>query len=189
MTGVLRLFVRPPLRWWACAAAALLVLNIGGYAFVAGPALTAVEEEERAWAKARADLTRRLIERRAEADVERFRVTLLERKEFAQLVVRVTELARGHGLVLPAVNYAIQDLKEAALAKVSMAFAVSGEYDAFRRFLSDVERAREFLTIEELSLTKAKGGGLSVQVKAAAHLRRSSPRQRGDGSGEGSGSG
>ena len=168
----LRALLRP-VRWGVAAVAVLVVTTAAFHAVAVAPATQAAEAREQAWVRARADLARILMERRAAADIERFRGMLLERKGFSRLAVRVTGLAREHDLLLPDIGYSIRDLKDADLAKVSMAFTVNGEYGALRQFLSDLERAQEFLTIEELSLTKTPGkrGGLSVQVQLAAYLR------------------
>ncbi len=181
--------VRQPVWWPAAALAVGLAVNLALYALAVRPTDRAVEAREQVWAKSRADLAARVLQRQARADLEQATRPLLERKAFARLVVRVTEFARQHRLALPDVGYSTRDLKDVGLAKVSMAFTVSGEYGAFRRFLSDVEQAPEFLTIEDLSLTKVSGktGILNVQVQLAAYLRASgsqepaAPKGRGEG--------
>lgn len=164
---------------WAAALTVGLVVNLAVYTLAVRPTERTVTAREQTWAMGRADLAARVLQRQAQADLEQATRPLLERKAFARLVVRVTELVRRHRLALPDVGYTMRELKDGGLAKVSMAFIVSGEYGAFRRFLSDVERAPELLTIEDLSLTKVSGktGLLNVQVKLAAYLRTSASRE------------
>jgi Type II secretion system (T2SS), protein M subtype b len=79
----------------------------------------------------------------------------------------VRSLARKAGLEPRAFSYPEEDIDDYGLIKRSSIFSVEGTYPELRQFLYLLEASRSFLTVEEINLAGASGGGPELRIDIA----------------------
>ncbi len=79
----------------------------------------------------------------------------------------VRSLARKAGLEPRAYSYPEEDIDDYGLIKRSSLFQVEGTYAELRQFLHLLEASRSFLTVEEINLAGASGGGPELRIDIA----------------------
>lgn len=160
-------------------------VNVGVYALAVYPLSLKVAASERRAAAARAELqaaerdqaTTQVSLGRAEqadADLQRFyRDTLPASIEGARRMsyAKLATLADHHGLVVERRSYDRDTGYRGRLHKLNIRMALSGEYRDIRAFLHALETSREFLVIEDVSLSEGvrPGAPLSVAVDLATY--------------------
>jgi hypothetical protein len=160
-------------------------VNVGVYALAVYPLSLKVAASERRAAAARAELqaaerdqaTTQVSLGRAEqadADLQRFyRDTLPLSIEGARRMsyAKLATLADHHGLVVERRSYDRDTGYRGRLHKLNIRMALSGEYRDIRAFLHALETSREFLVIEDVSLSEGvrPGAPLSVAVELATY--------------------
>lgn len=79
----------------------------------------------------------------------------------------VRSLASKAGLEPRAYSYPEEDIDDYGLIKRSSIFQVDGTYAELRQFLNFLEASRSFLTVEEIHLAGASGGGPELRIDIA----------------------
>jgi Tfp pilus assembly protein PilO len=121
---------------------------------------------EEAALEARRDLVRRGAEEAAVAERKLFETqetltrffaeTLGEREErIAPLIEEIYRTTRAAGLRPDAISY--RSVDEPGTDALTMTFSVEGGYADVRRLLSEIERSRRFLVVEQLGLAGGSG--------------------------------
>jgi Tfp pilus assembly protein PilO len=157
----------------ACALVALAADAVV-YAVVLGPSRAMVERTEGAWQGERDRIARFKTYQQAHAEVTKLIAGATARDDLPKVVTTMAALAKRRGLQIPEINYQPERIDLKDFQKVVLAFSLSGPYANVRRFLDDLERSSPFLTVESLTLARAKKrseGDLEVQVRVAAYLR------------------
>jgi len=84
------------------------------------------------------------------------------------------EIAARNGIAADAIGYthkAVEGTDD--MVRFTAAFPLNGDYTSLRKFLRDVESARNFLIIDGIELTKSKEGGviLSLVIQVSTIFR------------------
>jgi type IV pilus assembly protein PilO len=168
---------RRRLAFWLPALAFFLVnlvaLAVYPVRFAGRAEVTAAELDE-----ARAELGALADERRdLEAEVAtigRTRVAVAslyadrfstESRRLTRVIAEVKELASRSGLSPSTVSYPQEPLEDYGLRRRSFVFSVQGSYPDLRKFINLLELSDTFLTLEQVGLSTASGGVLSIQVR------------------------
>lgn len=103
---------------------------------------------------------------RAGTDLEHLRGEVLSTKRVRMIDVQfeLANLARRFGINLKRVQYENEVLADEGMERFGMVVPLEGGYASLRRFLQAVEKSREFLVIEEVSLAGKEGGGNLLQL-------------------------
>lgn len=107
--------------------------------------------------------------------------------EFTSLTMAISDLGRAERVLIPGMNYGVQQKKEDGLPiMASVSFTATGEYAAIYRFIHRLETAKSYLVIESLNAVRAaksdndKGAATLVvfHIKVATFLRPNPPTGR-----------
>jgi Tfp pilus assembly protein PilO len=128
----------------------------------------AAERDERA---ARATIDRAA---RADTDLQQFYTQTLPASVEASrrmTYARLAQLAAEHGIAIERRSYDVDTTYLGRLKKLKMGLSLSGEYSDIREFLRALERAPEFIVIENVALSEsgARDVGLLVTVQLATY--------------------
>ncbi len=161
------------------------LVNVGMYGLVVYPLSLKVAGSERRATAARTQLlaaerdeltTRASLARaeQADGDLQRFyRETLPSSVEAARRMsyAKLATLADHHDLVVERRSYDPATDYRGRLHKLNISMALSGEYRDIRAFLHALETSREFLVVEDVSLSEGArpGAPLAVAVRLATY--------------------
>ena len=106
-----------------------------------------------------------------ERDLAEFRKRLIPKEQFASFLGRLFETAHSDKLAIKGVNYKPTPVKgEPGLFSYQIAFTVTGDYKLIKRFIADLTRFPELVTVDDLSLDNhsptVEAVGLKVQLSA-----------------------
>ena len=143
----------------------------------AASAATALRAAEQDYASARALVSGKS---RAEEELTTFYGKVLPADEMAAVrltYVPLPNIARKANVRVIARRWSLDPSgKESKLGRLHIVTALQGEYEAFRRFIYDLETAPEFVIIDDVTLTQGEGGKpltftleLSTYYPLAAH--------------------
>jgi Tfp pilus assembly protein PilO len=86
-------------------------------------------------------------------------------RRLAPLIIEVRQLASRSGLTLNAINYDVAaQRKELGASFFVISFAVQGTYAQIRRLINLIELSRQFVIIDEISLSGDAGGANVLQM-------------------------
>ena len=111
-----------------------------------------------------ASLDNAAVYRQGTADLAAWRARIYPKKDFARFIGELFETASNSSLKVGAITYKPDMVKDEGLLAYSIGFNVSGKYAAIKSFISDLERLREIVVIDNISLT-GKGTEESVDMK------------------------
>jgi hypothetical protein len=77
------------------------------------------------------------------------------RREFPELVLKVSEVAQQDHVAIPGVTYVFDNVDGGLAVKASMTFRSAGEYGAIRRFIDRLEATGPYLFIESLDASRS----------------------------------
>jgi len=77
------------------------------------------------------------------------------RREFPELVLKVSEVAQQDHVAIPGVTYIFENVDGGLAVKASMTFRSAGEYGAIRRFIDRLETTGPYLFIESLDASRS----------------------------------
>ncbi|HTP64009.1 MAG TPA: type 4a pilus biogenesis protein PilO [Geobacteraceae bacterium] len=104
------------------------------------------------------------VYRQGIADLAAWRARIYPKKDFARFIGELFETASNSSLKVGAITYKPDMVKDEGLLAYSIGFNVSGKYAAIKSFIADLERLREIVVIDNISLT-GKGTEESVDMK------------------------
>jgi Tfp pilus assembly protein PilO len=162
------------LQYPAVLTLVLIGLNLLIYYGLLLPHQQRLIQQEQAWKNAREQFSQMRQQQKAQDDLKQFRNLLLAKNEFARQVVNhLSETAKRLKLNLPSVSYKPDPAQDEQLTKMNFSFAVSGSYEAIRRFIHAIETSSDFLIIEDLVLSKRskETGSLELQLRVATYLK------------------
>ena len=160
----------PALLVFLVALAALLAypLRFAGRAEVTQEELTAARQELSQLSQRRQRLESRLSDitttRQAVDHFYQERLST-ESARLTRVIAEVKELASRAGLAPQQFSYPSEALEEFGLRRRSFVFQVDGSYSDLRTFVNLLELSDSFLTLEQVGLSGAAAGELSIQLR------------------------
>jgi type II secretion system (T2SS) protein M len=171
----------PLLLWMAVAGvlgAALVVVRL----LVAAPAQDRLAQAEAEWTAARQRVAQRLEAKQARKDLTVILNVLPGQRDFAQLPLALSEVARRDRVSMPDLSYTLEKLQAGGFTKAVLRGSVSGRYEGLRRFIHHLETADGFLFIEDLNVSRhgvKKDEGVTFQITISTYIREGPGRQKG----------
>lgn len=153
----------------------LAVLNVVLYLYLSASQRPELEKVQNEWfskRQAQASTQSPAVASRYadnERDLALFEKRLIPKKEFASFLVKLFETAKTDKLVIRGMSYQPSPVKgQPAVVTYRLGFTVSGHYAQIKRFIADLMRYPEAVTLDDLSLGNAsqttEAVGLRVQV-------------------------
>lgn len=181
---------RPPLfkrirRYYigGILAISMLFLNLFIYLTLVIPAKDHLDQMEEIWQNTRKDINQKIsdinsqidrkkIYKKAMEDLDRFKALLLEQHEFSKIVDHLSVTAKRQKIGIPSISYHQEKTGKEGFKKISISFTVEGRYKDIKRFIYDLENAKDFLIIEDLGLARSGKGSdpINLQIKIATYL-------------------
>lgn len=121
----------------------------------------------------KSQINRKKIYKKAIDDLDQFKSLLLDQEGFSKIVNYLSELAKQQKIAIPSISYQQEKMGIEGLKKVSISFAVGGDYKGIKRFIHAIEETRFFLIIEDLGLARTGRGGnpINLQIRLLTYLR------------------
>ncbi|TLY25659.1 MAG: hypothetical protein E6K64_03165 [Nitrospirae bacterium] len=174
---IVRLLRRTPygslILWMAVAGvlgAALVVVRL----LVVAPAQDRFAQAEAAWMAARQRVAQRLEAKQARKNLTVILNALPGHRDFAQLPLTISEVARRDRVSIPDLSYALEKPQAGGFSKAVLRGSVSGRYEDLRRFIHHLETAHGFLFIEDLNVSHhstKKGEAVAFQITLSTYIR------------------
>jgi Tfp pilus assembly protein PilO len=129
------------------------------------------------WRQWRSELRHQLVFEQARQAAPRpealpaWREKIPTARQVAQLSAELPDLARRHGLQLPAIRYEPSQALGGAYQRLGFACSVSGPYAQVRRFIYTLETRPDWLAIERLALRQGAADQVVADLQLAAYLR------------------
>ena len=159
----------------------LALSNTGLFVYASAYQTPRLESLQSAWSEKRksatapdgAVLDTAYLYRQGENDLKAWRARILQKKEFARFVGSLFETAASNSLAFKGVSYRASQLADENLVTYALDFNVTGKYGAVKSFIADLERMREMMTIDNVSLTtsKATEDAVALKVQMTVYLR------------------
>jgi Tfp pilus assembly protein PilO len=107
-------------------------------------------------------------------DLERFYSTLAgsRKQDLLKALEAIEQLARAPGLQLASRALRRQEVEGAPLERVTVTLPLEGSYAQLASFLRGVERSKQFLTIDRVSLRADAESGGALQVELSTYQRQ-----------------
>lgn len=135
------------------------------------PAQERLMRAEAAYDDARLAHTRQTSMLKTEGELKGLWQELPLRKDFASLILAVSELAQQDQVAIPGMNYSLQKVEDGLALKASMTFRAAGEYRAIRRFIYRLETTGPYLLIESLDASRFSGAAQAVSGRVVINIR------------------
>ncbi len=169
-----------PLILWVAAAGVLGAALVGVRLLVVAPAQDQFAQAEAAWMAARQRIAQRLEAKEARKHLTMILNALPGHRDFAQLPLALSEVARRDRVTMPDLSYALEKTTAAGFTKAVLRGSVSGRYEDLRRFIHHLETADGFLFIEDLNVSRhstKKSEAVAFQITISTYIREG-PGQR-----------
>ena len=169
-----------PLILWVAVAGALGAALVAVHLLVLAPAQDRIAQAEAAWLAARQRVAQRLDAKQARKDLTVILNALPGHRDFAQLPLAISEVARRDRVSIPDLSYALEKPQAGGFTKALLRGSVSGRYEDLRRFIHHLETADGFLLIEDLNVGRhstKKGEAIAFQITLSTYIREG-PGQR-----------
>lgn len=142
-------------------ALVLLLLNIGLYAVTAGYLEPAVITSQASWtdlrqrvaAAGKADVA--TVYRRGMDDLKKLEARIPAKRDFPRLLGDILDAAASSAVVTGNVSYKPQVVKDRDLLAYGISMSIGGSYAAVKSFLGDLQKNREMIVIDSVSLSKS----------------------------------
>ncbi len=171
----------PLILWMAVAGvlgAALVVVRL----LVVAPAQDRLAQAEAEWTAARQRVAQRLEAKQARKDLTVILNVLPGQRDFAQLPLAITEVARRDRVSMPDLSYTLEKLQAGSFTKAVLRGSVSGRYEGLRRFIHHLETADGFLFIEDLNVSGhsvKKDEAVTFQITLSTYIREGPGQRKG----------
>ena len=113
------------------------------------------------WSQKRASLAQRKltseaeIYRRGEHDIAEFNASIPPKRDFVRLIGKLYDAAAKNDLKVGAITYKPSMVKGRPLYDFSISVLVTGKYANIKRFIGEVNRDREMLIVDGISLASS----------------------------------
>ncbi len=111
-------------------------------------------------------------------DARKFYGEVVGRREerLVPLLQGIEKTAKGLGLQTGHIAYQPKELKEAPLVQFGITMPISGTYQQLVQFLDRLERSKQFVTVDQVSLRERQGTGADLSVAMSAYFREGQGR-------------
>ncbi len=130
---------------------------VGVYATFRVSAQEHLNRAQASYQAARQGQARQEASRRIQEQLAEFWAQLPVRKDFPELILAVSDMARKDRLAIPGMNYKFDEVEGDLALQASINFRVAGKYAAIRRFIHRLETASPYLLVEGLDATRQVG--------------------------------
>ncbi len=163
------------------AVLVLVLINIMLHFFIARFQEPKLESLQKEWLEKRqlpssGTADKAYIYYQGKKDLEVFNSKLPPKKDFAQVIGGIMEIASNSGLSISNIAYKPVLIKERNLLVYTLGFGVSGSYAAIKSFITDIERSPYILSIDSVSLARENllqdSVKFSIQVSAFFRTER-----------------
>lgn len=173
-------------RFYICGTISFLMLliNIFIYLILLLPARNQVLEKEDVRQRTRKDINQKILNigqklnqkvlyKKTMDDLSQFKALLLDQHEFSKIVDYLSVTAKKQKISIPSISYHQEKVEKEGLKKVSISFTVEGRYKDIKRFIYNLEDAKDFLILEDLGLARSGSGSdpIKLQIRIATYLR------------------
>ncbi len=162
-------------RNWFIAILVMILMDGGLYLYYSSylePRLASLQREwsdKRLAAAEGAPLDMAAVYRQGNADLATWRERIYPKKDFARFIGDLFETATNNSLKVGAITYKPTSFKDEGLLAFTVDFNVAGKYAAIKSFISDLERLRQIVVINNVSLSgknTEESVGMRVQLTA-----------------------
>ena len=150
---------------------ALLMLNVSLYTYLSLYQQPQIESQQTDWFKKRQS-SGSLVAKDAATiysegtrDLKIWLTKIPPKKDFARFLGDLFGTAANNSLVVKNVTYKPEFIKEEGLLAYTIGFNVSGNYAAVKSFITDLERSREMITIDNITLLNSSTTLESIELK------------------------
>lgn len=109
--------------------------------------------------------------RQAKLDMREFINNLPPDSATSKIRSELYRIAAKSGISISSVKYSLPDYKDDDLVKYDISFPVTGSYRKIRKFIYLLENMPYLMSINDLSLSSSKEGGVSVNIKISTYLK------------------
>lgn len=162
----------------------MLMINIVIYLVMVLPARNQVLEKEDVRQKIRKDINQKIhnmgqkqnqeiFYKKTINDLSQFKSLLLDQHEFSKIVDYLSVTAKKQKISIPSISYHQEKIDKEGFKKVSISFTVEGRYKDIKRFIYNLEDAKDFLILEDLGLARSGRGSdpIKLQIRIATYLQ------------------
>jgi Tfp pilus assembly protein PilO len=118
------------------------------------------------------------LEKRAETlrqnaeDTKRFygEVVGTRSARLVPMLREIEKIARSQGLQTGHAGYSPKELKDTPLVRFGITMPISGSYDKLVSFLEGIERSKQFLIVDSMTLRERLGEGVDLNVEMSAYF-------------------
>jgi hypothetical protein len=171
-----------PLILWMAVAGVLGAALVAVRLLAVAPAQDRLAQAEAEWTAARQRVAQRLEAKQARKDLTVILNVLPGQRDFAQLPLALSEVARRDRVSMPDLSYTLEKPQAGGFTKAVLRGSVSGRYEGLRRFIHHLETADGFLFIEDLHVGRhgvKKDEGVTFQITISTYIREGPGRQKG----------
>lgn len=112
------------------------------------------------------------VARKTQEELARFWRQLPDQKDFTQIGVAITLLAKKNQVSVPGMLYNVTPGKPNQSAKGSISFEASGDYQAIRRFIYELETTGPSLFIEKFAAERSKKGNqVAFKIQVGTYFK------------------
>ncbi|MBP1752270.1 MAG: hypothetical protein H6Q57_1106 [Geobacteraceae bacterium] len=138
----------------------LLAANVLLYAFIANFQQSRLGKLRDEWLDKRRQspagkIDKARVYNQGKKDLDTFNSRVPPKRQFTRVVGELYEMASSNGLSIGSVGYKPELIKDRDILVYTLTFSVTGGYAAIKSFISDIERSREMLAIDHISLSRA----------------------------------
>lgn len=146
----------------------------GASVLIRQPAQVRVEKALAAYEAARRAQTMQEASLKLQRELVKVWTDLPVRKDFPELILAISDLARKDRVAIPGMSYSFQQVEGDLALKAAITFRVAGKYAAIRRFIHRLETASSYLLVESLDATRKaqtrKAGRRKAFRQPATHV-------------------
>lgn len=157
----------------------LLLLNVGLYAMITSYQAPALVNAQNKWrdlrsrvtALGRSDVT--VAFRQGKSDLEKITALVPSRRQFARVLSDLIEAAASSGVAPGGITYKPQAVKDEHLLAYSVSMSVTGRYAAVKSFLADLQKYREMVVVDGITLSNSDPfeENVTMDVRMTVYLR------------------
>lgn len=106
-------------------------------------------------------------------DLEAFRERLIAKPAFAAFLTDLFETAGRSSLELKGITYKPEPIPKQGMFAYGISYTVSGDYAGVKRFLAELSRYRQMVTVDSVSLssTKQTEEAIDLRIQMTAYLK------------------
>ena len=140
---------------------ALLLINILLVAVMYAYQMPSISELQTEWGELRRKVAQAgqvdaaILHRQGAADLEKLKLRIPQKREFARLLSGLLESAEESGVEVGAISYKPVQIKEESLLSYQLSLPVSGSYAAVKSYLADLQKIRELIVVDMVTFSNS----------------------------------